>query len=126
MKRLRETYFDYYIQRLIRNVQTYDIRWKDDLSELKKIFEYNEAVPLDKGLRDGYLYYNARTHGLHKRCQYEEQKKDKDTIICKLDLSEYEDNMISFIGRNDLNDGNENADGLTSFLNVVNTGALTF
>lgn len=120
--RLRETYFDYYIQRLIRNVQTYDIHWNDDLLKLNDIFEYNgSSDTLAKELRDGYLYYNARTHGLHKRCQYEEQKEDKDTIIWKLDLNKYEDNfLIRFIGRDELNENNENADGLTSFLNVLN------
>ena len=146
---LKRKYYDFYIQRLIRNIKSENefadssvillqrmIWYVDDFCCEKDIpnngFLVNYGLPSILGtgckpsdketqtfkrhIRKGFIYYNGRTQGLHLR----HQKGAKDTgdmLLCKLYVPE--DSLVKIIGRDELNNGNRMADGLTSFNNLL-------
>ena len=148
---LKSSYYDFYIQRLIRKIRDgkyeeevrlslYLLRsllWergvcpKHNWGECEDILEVYELPSITgvapdktkskndlfrKHIETGFIYYNGRTHGLHIR----HQKGAEDTgdmLLCKLDIPD--DYRVRIVGKNTLNDGNNTADGLTSFQNMM-------
>ena len=124
--RLSNTYYDFYIQRLIRTVQTRlepEVE-KEGVDKLNQInWEINENynkiteklcpklasssesgnVPLiNQGvvtmMRQGIVYYSDRTHGIHLRCQENNRFDDLDTILLGRN-SDWVDSTMEFWGK---------------------------
>lgn len=145
---LKNSYYDFYIQRLIRNIRINDgsslakksvallrtmLWYRDgdckingiDLLEKYELPSITGEKPSTseedyfmKHLKSGFIYYNGRTHGLHIR----HQKGAKDTggmLLCKLFIPD-DYNNVRIVGKDTLNKGNNIADGLTSFQNMIN------
>lgn len=145
---LKSKYYDFYIQRLIRNVRNKNKYSDSSLKLLHRMIWYEDkscceydklgkpekrildnyqfpsiigksshyTVDFEKHVKSGYIYYNGRTHGLHLR----HQKGAPDTgdlLLCKLFIPE--DSLVKIIGRDELNNGNRMADGLTTFNNLL-------
>lgn len=144
---LKNSYYDFYIQRLIRNVRT-ENNWADLSRELLRtmlwyqegngevaindnitkilkecqlpsiygIDEYKGEDRFGEYIKTGYIYYNGRTHALHIR----HQKGAIDTgdmMLCKLCIPD--DPHFRIIGKDKLNKGQNAADGLTTFQNMM-------
>lgn len=145
---LKNSYYDFYIQRLIRNIRINDgsslakksvallrtMLWYRDgdckINGIDLLEKYelpsitgkktstSEEDYFMKHLKSGFIYYNGRTHGLHIR----HQKGAKDTggmLLCKLFIPD-DYNNVRIVGKDTLNKGNNIADGLTSFQNMIN------
>lgn len=144
---LKSKYYDFYIQRLIHNIRSENKVANSSVELLQRMLWYVDrsccecdkeeqgylaqyGFPSIKGdkpteeqiqiltqhIRSGFIYYNGRTHGLHLR----HQKGAKDTgdmLLCKLFVPK--DSLVKIIGRDELNNGNRMADGLTSFNNLL-------
>lgn len=77
----------------------------------------NSINKLKEDIKSGYIYYNERTHGLHLRHQTGAPDTG-DMLLCKVYIPI--ESKVTIIGRDELNSGNRMADGLTSFLNMIN------
>lgn len=162
---LRNKYYDFYIQRLIRNVRSENDFACSSINLLRRMIWYVDESCCERGrldnsylvkyelpsisgagrterailvdsnegwgqinaddanndvfadhIRSGFIYYNGRTHGLHLRHQ-KGAPDTEDMLLCKLYIPE--ESLVKIIGRDELNDGNRMADGLTSFLNLL-------
>lgn len=146
---LKSKYYDFYIQRLIHNIRSENAYANSSVELLQKMSWYVDGsccecgkegqvylakygFPSIKGdkpteeqnkiftrhVRSGFIYYNGRTHGIHLR----HQKGAPDTgdmLLCKLFVPK--DSLVKIIGRDELNNGNRMADGLTTFNNLLAT-----
>jgi hypothetical protein len=139
---LRNLYYDFYIQRLVRTIREekdnesvkaaqllYQAFWYTDENPVAEdiIKKYNfpsiygshdsqGEKEFLKHLKSGFIYYNGRTHGLHLRHQ-KGAKDDGDMLLCKLDFSEK--SVVKIIGREDLSNNGEKTDGLTIFMKTL-------
>lgn len=147
---LKNSYYDFYIQRLIRKIRDgkfeeevrlslYLLRsmlWErgacpkhnwaeqDDILEAYELPSITGKTPgktnnkkdlFRKHIETGFIYYNGRTHGLHIRHQ-QGAEDTGDMLLCKLDIPD--DYRVRIVGKNTLN-GNNPADGLTTFQNMM-------
>lgn len=147
---LKNSYYDFYIQRLIRKIRDgkfeeevrlslYLLRsmlWErgacpkhnwaeyDDILEVYELPSITGIIPgktnnkndlFRKHIETGFIYYNGRTHGLHIRHQ-QGAEDTGDMLLCKLDIPD--DYRVRIVGKNTLN-GNNPADGLTTFQNMM-------
>lgn len=142
---LKNLYYDFYIQRLIRDIRMdidpnrvvkslfllhsmlwTDIDVEDNIKVLRDAYEFpsikgripsaDSIKQFRKDIQTGFIYYNGRTHGLHVR----HQKGAEDTgdmLLCNLGIPD--DYTVRIIGRDTLNDGDSSVDGLTTFQKMM-------
>lgn len=135
-EKVKKFYYDFYVKRLIRNIQIKAKGWENNEKIIEQIFVGEEpfssivnrllsqndqgdnhlAQKAQKVFALGVLYYNPRTHGLHIR----QQTKNDDSDNTKLLSINYENlQKIEFWGREKLVEGNEMADNRTIFFNLM-------
>ena len=143
---LRNSYYDFYIQRLIRDIRMdvdpkrvdraklllYSMPWSDAQTEgnVKTILEGygfpsitgsmaddSRIDAFKKDIKTGFIYYNGRTHGLHVRHQKGSPEDTGELLLCKLEVPD--DYKVRIVGKDTLNDNNDSADGLTTFQKMM-------
>jgi hypothetical protein len=138
---LKNSYYDFYIQRLIKKIRIHKASEKEE-EHLYKIFgekckdsnnniaefgdSYNfPSIKHEPGnktqfindIATGLIYYNSRTHGLHLYHQAG-TNNDSKTLLCTAKFPEKSD-TITIIGRDELCKDNPMANGLTLFLKMM-------
>lgn len=142
---LKNSYYDFYVQRLIRDIRMgvdpklvaislfilHSMLWtKVDtnsiISEILNQYGFpsitGEKPTIDNltefknDINTGFIFYNGRTHGLHVR----HQKGAEDNggmLLCRLGIPD--DYDVRIIGKDTLNGGDNSADGLTTFQEMM-------
>lgn len=148
---LKNSYYDFYIQRLIRDIRMNtdvereykslillhsmlwgDVAAKDNIKDVLKMYEFpsitdkepfvdtNKKIGIElfkNDIKTGFIYYNGRTHGLHVRHQKGAEEDTGGMLLCRLGIPD--DYDVRIIGKDTLNDGEESADGLTTFQKMM-------
>lgn len=143
---LKNSYYDYYIQRLIKKIREapeevsepesekalrllHSMTWKsDDQGSNLKTLQEGYGFPSITGnpniadtkfkedIRTGFIYYNGRTHGLHVRHQ-KGAEDSGDLLLCRAIIPN--DYNVSIIGKDILNEDGGDVDGVTTFQKMM-------
>ena len=143
---LKNSYYDFYLQRLIRDIRIdvdaehastsllllHAMLWNkvETGQNIKKILDEYEfpsitgKIPSAEGIvkfkddiKTGFIYYNGRTHSLHVRHQKGAKNDYGEMLVCKLELPD--DYKVKIIGKDTLNNNVDSADALTTFQNMM-------
>lgn len=141
-KKVKELYYDFYVKRLILNIQSKAEGWEvacDKINEIivnkrkgeKNLMNYimslfGETETTDsfdkefihKAFATGVLYYNTRTHGIHIRQQKRNDDSDE-TQLFNINYDYQSLSNVTFWGRNELNDGEKMAGNRSVFFKLI-------
>ena len=142
---LKNSYYDFYIQRLIRDIRMgvdsdrvsrsllllHSMLWTESKSKIDnnailtgysfpsvtgKKTSVSAINRFKKDIQTGFIYYNGRTHSLHVR----HQKGAEDSggmLLCRLGIPD--DYDVRIIGKDSLIGDDKSADGLTTFQEMM-------